>query len=149
MTAGPVPVGELAESPVAPAEYLYGSWSHEDAGGYIVTTVEHFLIVKKTPKRIFYDAGHERRRSVDRQTLEQTGSAYNRSVGAWAPDYQLFVEASAAAPPPPETAAEKVTRLRAVMAAAHPDRGGTADAFRAAYARYQKAVTSLRSKATS
>lgn len=125
--------------PVESVEYLYGNWTHEDADGYIVTSVKQFPILKKTAKRIFYDAGYERTRSVDRQTLEQTGSVRNRSAGWWAPDFHLFANRADAEPAPAETAAEKVKRLKLAATAIHPDRGGDPTEFRAAYARYEAA----------
>lgn len=122
-----------------PIEYLYGTWQVENLDGYLVQQVEQFAIIKRTPKRVFYDAGYGRVRCVDRQVLEQTGSAYNRSAGAWAPDYQLFTNRADVEPEPPETHEAKVSRLRAAAAAAHPDRGGDPAEFRAAYARYRTA----------
>ncbi len=130
---------------IVPVEYLYGTWTLEDADGYIVTRVEAFRIKKKTAKRIFYysnDDGHDGRcRSVDRAILEESGSVYNRSRGAWAPDYHLFEDRADVEPAPVETASAKVSRLRAEMADAHPDRGGTDAAFIQAHQRYQRAVS--------
>lgn len=134
------------EAAVVPVEYLYGTWTLEDADGYIVTRVEAFRIKKKTAKRIFYYADWihgdlSRVRSVDRATLEATGSVYNHSAGWWSPDFHLFADRADVEPAPVETAAAKVSRLRAEMAAAHPDRGGDDAAFIQAHQRYQRAVS--------
>jgi hypothetical protein len=105
--------------------------------------VDRFRITKKTAKRIYYvrseryddevEIGY-----VDRQKLEADGEVYNHGAGGWwSKDFHLL-----AAPPEPPTQPTpvdqraEVSRLRAEMAAVHPDRGGTSAAFIEARSRY-------------
>jgi hypothetical protein len=115
------------------AEYLYGTHDIEDERGYLVTKVIPFRITKKTPKRIYYvrregPCGDIRLGYVDRIELETKGEVRNYAAGGWwAADFHLY-----AAPPDVERPAPKtpgVKALKAAMAAAHPDRGGTNEAF--------------------
>lgn len=124
-------------------EYLYQSWMFEDQDGYLDTEVLHLPITKKTPKRIFFTDMFGRPKSVDRQHLEQHGWAgVERGTGR----YHVHANLADAEPAPRETPEAKVSRLRAEMAAAHPDRGGNADEFRAARARFERARASRPTK---
>lgn len=143
-----------AVPPPDPAGYLYaiepGRYRLDDET-WIPAKVVQFPITKKTPKRIYYlrprflylpgpdwQPGY-----IDRQELEAHGSV---RVPYW---HLLFAE-----PPelPPERKARTGRRptspppsdlkaLKAAMADAHPDRGGTNEAFIAAHERYLRAKT--------
>lgn len=123
--------------PAEPIGYLYavepGRYELDDVT-WIPAKVVSFPITRKTAKRIYYlrprgpfawQPGY-----VDRQELERHGSARGAH---W---LQLF-----ATPPeiPKPVAAPDLKELKAAMAAAHPDRGGTIEAFIAARERYLKA----------
>jgi hypothetical protein len=122
-------------------EYLYGikAGQYDGNDDWQPAAVVRFRIIKKTKARIYYDAdllGHGLRlRCVDRQEIEATGEARPRSRQWWEPDSHLYAEAPAAV----HHGTPDLPQLRAEMAAAHPDRGGTAEAFIAARARYQHA----------
>lgn len=121
-------------------EYLYGQWwDSEELVHHLVT----FRITRKTPKRIYY-VRRERGDDVeigfvDRHALETTGEVHNRGAGGWwAADFHLY-----AVPPEPAkhaSAAPDLAALRTAMADAHPDRGGTSEAFIAARTRYKRAL---------
>jgi hypothetical protein len=108
-------------SDTRPTEFLY-SWG------------DQFRIIKKTARRIYYldeRYGH-RTRFVDRQKIECDGNIHN-----W-----LYLQ-----PPQPEThnePAPDLSHLKAEMAAAHPDRGGSNAAFIEARARYVAARRQMR-----
>jgi hypothetical protein len=111
------------------------------------THTVRFRITKKTAKRVYYayrwspfDGTPEEVRCVDRQELEADGEVYRRSGRWWEPDFPVYLR-------PLEPSSEwlewyvasgkdAVSRLRAEMAAAHPDRGGTSRAFVEAHRRY-------------
>jgi hypothetical protein len=135
-------------------EYLYGhTIGGEDSDGCPV----RFRINKKTAKRIYYvrhaeylDAHGEPRRDVkgndygrgyvDRQKLEADGSVRNRGVHWSASDSHLYPSFEALMgdryrePEKPDLA-----QLKAEMAAAHPDKGGSSAAFIAARKAYVEA----------
>jgi hypothetical protein len=129
-------------SPPVLVEYLYGINSSvaDDSRFYEPPRVVRFQITKKTPKRIYYVRRNDGIRVetgyVDRQQIEADGEIYNRGAGGWwAPDFHLYL-----APPELEQATQPdLATLRAEMAAAHPDRGGTEAEFIAARARYERA----------
>ena len=119
-------------------EYLYRISTYEDADGFLVDKVMPLRITKKTPKRIYYLRDERRGRIgyVDRQELESIGEAYHHQGTA---SFRIYAQ-----PPDLSTArrqdpAEELSRLRAEMAAAHPDRGGTDQEFIAAHRRYKQA----------
>jgi len=142
-------------------EYLYAydvGWS--DWGERYVDFYR-FRVTRRTAKRVFYvrdaefidesgeprDDGAVRNRDgeigfVHRGTLAKDGFATNRSR-VWEPDYQLYASLAAlhadrehgADAPPADLAA-----LKRAMAAAHPDRGGSNEAFIAARERYLAAL---------
>lgn len=123
-------------------EYLYGIDSSvaDDDRFYEAPRVVRFRITKKTPKRIYYirreDCGRREVGYVNRQEIESAGEAYNRSSGWWAPDFHLYLTAPVL---PEYRRRPTLAELRAAMAAAHPDRGGTDAQFIAARARYERA----------
>jgi hypothetical protein len=127
----------------APAEFLYGVDSSvaDDSRFCEPPRVVRFRITKKTPKRIYYvrrerGPGDIEIGYVNRQQIEADGELYNHGAGGWwAPDFHLYLN-----PPELEQPAKPdLAALRAEMAAAHPDRGGTDVEFIAARQRYQKA----------
>jgi hypothetical protein len=144
-------------------EYLYGkSWSCPDDGyggdGY---DFYRFRITKRTAKRVFYvskgewidergepDIRYPNIRNldaeeigfVDRQKLEADGRVRNRGRHWSAPDSELYASLEgmlaerrryASSDEKPDLAA-----LKAAMAAAHPDKGGSHEAFIEARSRY-------------
>jgi hypothetical protein len=84
---------------------------------------------------------------VDCQKLEADGSVYNRGVHWCSSDFHLYASFEGLmgdryrAPEKPDLA-----QLKAEMAAAHPDRGGSNAAFIKARARYVAARRQLRSQ---
>jgi hypothetical protein len=129
-------------SEVTTVEYLYGidSTVSDDARYYQAPRVVQFRITKKTAKRIYYVASAEweprpRVGFVDRQRIEADGEIYLRNRHWSAPDFHLHLS-----PPESEHSTKPdLATLRAEMAAAHPDRGGTDDEFIAARERYERA----------
>jgi hypothetical protein len=121
---------------VVPVEYLYSPWMYEDERGHLDTEVKLFRITKRTPKRVFFDAGRGRAKSVDREQLEREGRVWVREFGG----YSVYANRADAEPTPREATEDKIRRLRVEAAALHPDRGGDPIEFRAAYARYQRAA---------
>ncbi|MEU9470468.1 hypothetical protein AB0D78_28390 [Streptomyces avermitilis] len=128
---------------VAPAEFLYGvdSSVSDDSRFYEPPQVVRFRITKKTPKRIYYvrrerGPGEIEIGYINRQQIEADGEIYNHGAGGWwAPDFHLHLT-----PPVIEQArTSDLAELKSAMAAAHPDRGGSDEAFIAARARYEKA----------
>jgi len=127
----------------AAVEFLYGidSSVSDDSRFYEPPRVVRFRITKKTPKRIYYvrrerGPGDTETGCINRQQIEAAGEIYNHGAGGWwAPDFHLYLN-----PPELEQPAKPdLATLRAEMAAAHPDRGGTDAEFIAARQRYQKA----------
>ncbi|MFC9287254.1 hypothetical protein [Streptomyces sp. NPDC057052] len=127
----------------ATVEYLYGVDSSvaDDARFYEPPRVVKFRITKKTPKRIYYvrrerGPGDIETGYVNRQQIEAAGEIYNHGAGGWwAPDFHLYLN-------PPDLQQHTkpdLAELKSAMAAAHPDRGGTEEAFIAARQRYERA----------
>lgn len=125
-----------------PVEFLYGIDSSvaDDSRFYEPPHVVRFRITKKTPKRIYYVVSEDweartRTGFVDRQRIEADGEIYQRNRHWSARDFHLHLS-------PPELqqhAKPNLAALRADMAAAHPDRGGSDEAFIAARTRYETA----------
>ncbi|WP_328845466.1 hypothetical protein [Streptomyces sp. NBC_00258] len=139
--------------PPNPVGYLYsvepGRYELDDVT-WISGKVVRFPITKKTAKRIYYlrprflympgpdwEPGY-----VDRQELERHGSVH---VPYW---HLLFAEPPELPSPralragrrqPDSAPPPELKELKAAMAAAHPDRGGTSEAFIAARERYERA----------
>ena len=126
----------------APVEFLYGidSSVDDDSTRYRPPRVVQFRITKKTPRRIYYVASRDwevrpRIGFVDRPRIETDGEVWQRNRHWSAPDFRLHL-----APPVIEQAAKPdLAELKAAMAAAHPDHGGTDEAFIAARRRYETA----------
>ena len=123
-------------------EYLYaiepGAYDAND--NWRTAHVIQLRITKKTVKRIYYVRPerdlHPRTAFVNRQAIERDGEVVNRSRSWWEADIRVYLTPPTInelpARPDPST-------LRAAMANAHPDRGGSDAAFIAARARYQAA----------
>jgi hypothetical protein len=103
-----------------------------------------FQITKKTAKRVCYvyrwspyGDEPEEIRCVDRQKLEADGEVYRRSGRLGESDFPVYLR-PLERPQPLEPAGLKagVSQLRAEMADAHPDRGGSSEAFIEAHRRY-------------
>jgi hypothetical protein len=116
-----------------PVEWLYGY------GGAT------FRIIKKTPQRVFYVLDDHRGadglgtiRHVDRRILEADGMVGRHSRAWWESDRVLFTheQYEAHRPDTAQARPEDLRRLHRDMVDAHPDRGGSAEAFRTARKRY-------------
>jgi hypothetical protein len=141
--------GRAAPTP-DPIGYLYaiepGRYDLDDTT-WIDGKIVRFPITRKTPKRVYYlrprflympgpdwQPGY-----VNRLELEQHGSV---RVPYW---FLLFAEPPELPPTRkvrtrrPEPSVPDLKALKAAMADAHPDRGGTSEAFVAARARYLRA----------
>jgi len=103
--------------------------------------VERLRITKKTAKRIYYLRFEStlctKTGFVDRQQLEAEGQVRRRSARWWEGDATVYAER----PDPPVwfylgEQQPDLSTLRAEMATAHPDRGGTSEAFIEARRRY-------------
>jgi hypothetical protein len=136
-------------------EYLYGSWyDNEDCKSYPY----RFQITKKTAKRIFYSRGGERIDDfgvpqyardrddtigyVNRQKLEADGEVHNRGVHWCMPDSTLHISLQhllATIRRQDQEPHPDLKTLKAEMAAAHPDKGGSSAAFIAARKAYVEA----------
>lgn len=120
-------------APVA-AEFLYelwdANWDDGPLGNYQVLA---HPITKKTPKRIYftYSTGGHRAGYVDRQRIETDGEIYHGYTLR-----RLYL-----APPeiPTRPKPTSLPELKAAMADAHPDRGGSDAEFIAARQRYERA----------
>jgi hypothetical protein len=124
-------------------EFLYGiePGRYDGNDDWQPQQVVAFRITKKTARRIYYDAnllsGHPARiRYTDRQAIEEKGEATRKSGGWWEPDLQLYAQVPQIFPPEWDL---DLPRLKAEMAAAHPDRGGSDAEFIAARQRYERA----------
>jgi hypothetical protein len=140
----PQPLGDAAKqaSDVAPVEFLYGIEAEHGSGpNWVPTRVVKFRVTKKTARRIYYlpREWRDEQRFVDRLTLERDGQVTRKSGGWWESDLTVYLD-----PPVIEqTQSPDLIELKAAMAAAHPDRGGTDEAFIAARQRYDRARTAL------
>jgi len=127
-----------------------GYWDYA-AHQWVHSRIVRLPVVKKTAKRIFFlrssEPGEYEQGYIDRQAFEAQGwvwsSRYDKIYAAppRIPDDKPFV------PPPFNPAGYRATvptfdelkRLKAEMAAAHPDKGGTNERFIAARERYVEA----------
>jgi hypothetical protein len=117
---------------LARTEYLYelwdANWDDGPLGNYQILA---HPITKKTTKRIYFRLLNGRTGYVDRQRIEADGEIYHsytyRRLHLTKPEIPTR-------PQPPSLA-----ELKTAMAAAHPDRGGTDEAFIAARRRYEAA----------
>jgi hypothetical protein len=107
-----------------------------------------FPIIKKTHARVYYIRSHDpegrpRTGFVNRRELEERREVYVKSRLSRS-DWRLFLFPPAKPEPAPNrtqpgpTAAE-LAALKLAMADAHPDRGGSSEAFIVARARYLRA----------
>lgn len=115
-------------------EFLYELWdANWDDGPLGNYKIHQYPITRKTAKRIYFAAGHGRTGFVDRQRIETDGEIY----------YRRFPNRLYLAPPeiPGAPKRPSLAELKAAMAAAHPDRGGTDAEFIAARQRYERART--------
>ncbi|WP_329616430.1 hypothetical protein OG244_28285 [Streptomyces brevispora] len=112
-------------------EYLYelwdANWDDGPLGNYQILRHE---ITKKTASRIYF-VMRGRPGFIDRQRIEADGDAYHRSSGRLL--YLVEPKVPGQSKPP------SLSELKQAMADAHPDRGGTDEAFIAARARYEHA----------
>lgn len=118
----------------APREFLYELWdANWDDGPLGNYQILRHPITKKTAKRIYftYSTGGHRSGYVDRQRIEADGEIY----------HGYTMRRLHLAPPeiPDHSKPPSLPALRKAMADAHPDRGGTDEAFIAARARYERA----------
>ena len=146
-----------------PTEYLFGvrSGIHDDGWDTPYYHIYVFPIVKKTAKRIYYkrkrldrlpeidapdisesairDFTHQDHDIgfVDRQELEAKGEVYNHGRHWSEDDFYLLAKPPAPRETEPDT--PDLAELKAAMAAAHPDRGGSNAAFIEARRRYVEA----------
>ena len=116
----------------APAEFLYelwdANWDDGPVGNYQI--LRH-PITKKTCKRIYFRYLNGRPGCVDRQQIEADGEIYH---GYTRRRLHLAPPEIPTRPKPPS-----LSELKQAMADAHPDRGGTNEAFIAARQRYERA----------
>jgi hypothetical protein len=121
-------------SDLAATEYLYELWdANWDDGPLSNYQILAHPITKKTAKRIYftYSTGGHRSGYVDRQKIEAAGEIYH---GYTLRRLHLTQPEIPHRPKPPS-----LPELRKAMADAHPDRGGTDEAFIAARTRYEQA----------
>lgn len=124
-----------------PVEFLYGIQAGQYDGNddWHDPHVVAFRIWKKTPKRTYYVAREWGPRPpirfVDRHRIETDGEVYQRSRHWFEPDKHLYLTE----PEIPSAPKPSIADLKAAMAAAHPDRGGTNETFIAARRRYETA----------
>jgi hypothetical protein len=117
---------------LAAAEYLYELWdANWDQGPLGNYEIHRHPITKKTAKRIYFTYGYGKASFVDRQQIEADGEIYHGYTRR-----RLHL-----APPeiPVRPQRPSLAELKAAMADAHPDRGGTDEAFIAARRRYETA----------
>lgn len=118
----------------APREFLYelwdANWDDGPLGNYQILA---HPIRKKTAKRIYFTYLNGRAGFLDRQRIEAAGEVLHGYTRR-----RLHL-----APPeiPHQSKPPSLPELRKAMADAHPDRGGTNEAFIAARRRYERART--------
>ena len=117
----------------AAVEYLYELWdANWDDGPLGNYQIRRHPITKKTTKRIYFTYLNGRSGFVDRQQIEADGEIYH---GYTRRRLHLTPPEIPSRPKPPS-----LPELRKAMADAHPDRGGTDEAFIAARQRYEAAA---------
>ncbi len=127
---------------LAAAEFLYELWdANWDDGPMGNWRILQHPITKKTAKRIYftYSTGGHRAGYIDRQRIEAEGEIYH---GYTLRRLHLTPPEIPTRPKPPSLA-----DLKAAMAAAHPDRGGTDAEFIAARQRYERALAASKTTA--
>jgi hypothetical protein len=122
-------------------EFLYGihPGRHDANGDWRTPQIIAFRVTKKTPRRVYYDASQCGSRYgvrfVDRHRLETDGEVTRRGGQWYEPDLTVHLQPPQLWPP----VELGLAALKAEMAAAHPDRGGSDAEFIAARQRYEKA----------
>lgn len=125
----------------APVEFLYGihPGRHDATGDWRTPQIIAFRVTKKTARRVYYDASQCGSRYgvrfVDRHRLEADGEVTRKSGQWYDPDLTVYLQAPQVWPP----VNRDLAALKAEMAAAHPDRGGSDEQFIAARQRYENA----------
>ena len=115
----------------AAVEFLYELWdANWDDGPMGNWQIHRNPITRKTARRIYFTR-HGHSGFVDRQRIEADGEIWHRSLARY---LHLTPPEIPNEPKPPS-----LTELKAAMAAAHPDVGGTDEAFIAARRRYEAA----------
>ncbi|MEU3499497.1 hypothetical protein ABZ726_01585 [Streptomyces hundungensis] len=126
-------------------QVLYGLWQNTNGDTYVTTELMTFPVLRATARRLYYARSYDPDGTIretgfiDRAVLERDGEVRRRSAGWWEPDAILYRDPPplpGAAPAPADLGA-----LKAAMAAAHPDRGGTDAAFVTARTAYEQALT--------
>ncbi|MFJ4637635.1 hypothetical protein ACIP69_18675 [Streptomyces hygroscopicus] len=123
-----------APKDLAVTEFLYELWdANWDDGPLGNWQILRHEITRKTAKRIYFTFGNRGRRSgfVDRQRIEAEGELFYRPAGRTL----YLAEPDIPRQPKPPSLPE----LKRAMAEAHPDRGGSNEAFIAARRRYEQA----------
>lgn len=119
-------------SEITATEYLYelwdANWDDGPLGNYKILS---HPITKKTAKRIYFTYLNGQSGFVDRQRIEADGEIYHGYTR------QLLHLTEPEIPGRPKS--PSLPELKAAMADAHPDRGGTDEAFIAARTRYEQA----------
>lgn len=112
-----------------------GCWDYDFGGikpDHQCYSVLSYPILKATAKRIYFKDWCDRKYFIDRAAFDAEGAAYHRGLRE-----RLHLT-------PPEVPAQSkhktVSELKREMAEAHPDRGGTDEAFIAARRRYLRAT---------
>lgn len=162
------PPSNAKDTPVV--EYLYsGKRDYDDYDSRSYLVFYRFRITKRTAKRIFYVRGHERIDEhsepiddgnfgfiardtdndigfVDRMKLETEGHVYNRGHHWSSEDHHLYASLEtlrASFYREDKVKPVDLAALKAAMADAHPDKGGSSAAFieaRAAYVAARRAA---------
>lgn len=144
MTQTAADARDRATSEIAAIDFLYGIEAEHGSGpDWVPTHVVKFRVTKKTARRIYYlpREWRDEQRFVDRLTLERDGQVTRKSGGWWESDLTVYLNPPALA----EAHQPSLDELKAAMASAHPDRGGSGEAFIAARQRYERAKGSGRS----
>jgi hypothetical protein len=137
-------------------EYLYGTYHHVSDDNRFPDRygIAEFPITKKTAKRVYYLRNDDGATGfVDRQVLEREGEIKNRGRAYYDDDWHLYATREAAQAvldswTAPKTEPVDLQALRRAAVEAHPDRGGSNEAFREAHARYQRARQRAKAAAT-
>lgn len=99
-----------------------------------------FRITRRTAKRIYYIRAHNGPNPVigyvDRQRIERDGEVARASAGWWEDDRRVHLRPPE---PPQRPQVHDLVALRTAMVEAHPDRGGSHEAFLIARQKYEDA----------
>jgi hypothetical protein len=136
-------------------QYLYGRYWYDSDMGDSHFVCYRFQVTRKTKKRIFYSRKPEtlnpdgtpdgnclgsdyedRIGFVDRQVMERDGEIRHRGRHWSDRESHLYATFEACVPRRGEIEEPDLLELKAAMAAAHPDKGGTSKTFIAARERY-------------